>query len=538
MDDIQIQNLESELVPAMKFRTREWRYMTDITNGNFTDGKLRYDSQQNLSDWIIWANAYLDLRLVFTDGGVDYTDADTRLALRNGVSSCFYSSQVTINNVVISHNQHTNDMANIRHMVSHSEDWERNHGAEEHYAVDDMKRPEVFDANIDPDAGPASLRAYMEQQGLLVERRGTVDALTADHLIVKRDDLHINEGYKKRIEMFKENAVLDGNGNYTLRVRVPLKRINSLFESFNMPMNNLRMQLVLGLCNKDNGTNQVMYTLTRQGVANDEPSIQAAGSEPALSVRVDEGWRPRLYFEVVQFDADTFERIAPLLDPSNPAPFTKSLKFHDHKYFRYNSTVAPGGQIAFAVTPGMRNVKRIWLLCRHDESVVRDSQGVSRQGATAVHPMDNHNGLGYFSRGALRNIQVQLDNKPFYPTNIEDDHQAYQLLKLAMENSGYYEEAGAPLLTFKRWRTLYRYYCFDVTRNPNVVADSAKPVSVYITADRPGNDNDFDRSVGAFVPSSYIENDNSQNINLECFIEYECDLDIDLKSGAVQVNNQ
>lgn len=522
-DSTQIDNLVNVEPQLAKYASKEWRYIEAIGSGNITDGYIRHDTLQQINEWCIWSNGYIDADFTLT--GVsnlagEHMDVGQSIALRNGVASLIHSTLVQINNVTISNNTEVAFMEHIRSVLQdHTFGWEKSHGREMHQSLDRMDPDDVYHVNI------------LTNENVAVAEKPLAQGAEPDF---DNEDLY-NQGFNQRQKDFRVSARfvagVDGvsDASWTVNVRIPLKMINKVFEAMDMPLSNLRIQTTIGLTAPGLTTNKC-YVMETPVTAN---GIAQATLNLGVSVTPH---RPRLYFEVVQFDGPTWNVLEPLLDPAqNPEGRMKRFKFMDHKAFYVEQAVGPNASFSYQITPGMRNVKRVYVI----------PQAKSKQNLAFVSALENGKDVGYHANIALKNINLQVDNKNFFPTNIQYDHEAYQLLKEAMGEDGRYGQEG--LLSYQDFKTNYHYYVFDIQRNPNVVLDSAKPVSLYLTATRAINAQaDYTSLSNPLDPRSYLMNTTAPGppappivpVDLRVFVEYEVDMMLNLIDGKVSVNNQ
>lgn len=501
-DGEEIENYFSAPLKPLQYREKEWIEINDINQGNYNSGRVRFDTLNNLHDFLLWSKAYvlMHLRFVSSDGGNAYTNA-TELALRDGVASIVHGLILKINDTKVQSTDELSFMQHIRNVYEDMSCYESGVGIESYRAMDKMKRPVIS----------------------VVAGANTVEPSGLDDVVGNQDTTY-NGGYVLRKEHFRKNAVwVAGDTAWDLQVRVPLAEVSPVFRALNMPMNNLRMDIELSINGVGNVSNHVMYTVAGAD----------AVRQPATVTIKDGGERPILYVPAVEFDSATLADIRSEQDPSkHPNGNWKVFKFMNHEHYErfYDAgDVDAGSNLSETITPGLRNVKKVHVVGM-SRTTWTDAAGT---GHTVVKTTDNPQHVGYFADVALRDVDLILDNRGFYDRPIDDDYLAYnQLVKENMRSDGY-DKSCSPSISYDDFKTLRRYYSFDITRNRNIQSDANKKVAI-----------DFKAKKGVVIADPRTAREqvsfspDAAPWDLHFFVEYETVFKINLVNGSCVVTDK
>ena len=77
----------------------------------------------------------------------------------------------------------------------------------------------------------------------------------------------------------------------------------------------------------------------------------------------------------------------------------------------------------------------------------------------------------------LNNFNIVIDSEDFYPQNVQSDEEAYQLISECFNMGGKDKNTGS-ILDFQKFRTLNRFYAFDLSRQKVFESDPRKAQSI------------------------------------------------------------
>lgn len=237
-----------------------------------------------------------------------------------------------------------------------------------------------------------------------------------------------NTGHTKR-KLFRGVVA---NGGFNMRVCLPLQYLSTFFRSLNFPLVNCELQLEINF-RRDN-------SILRAA------AIQAANA-PQFTIT-----NTQLVVPVVKLDANSNKKFYSLLQKG----FKKSVNWGKQEVVEVAGDST--GQINYMVHSSFESIRRLIVLAIPEAN------------------WDNQTNVELPST-TITNVNVLLDGRIFYPRNITTDHQAYELLKEHFNNGGVDKNTGSQI-GFNEWKTNYKIYALDLSRQEQLERDPRKSQEV------------------------------------------------------------
>lgn len=312
-----------------------------------------------------------------------------------------------------------------------------------------------------------------------------------------------NKGFEDRIRYTRMRSFKTDHFEYS--VEIPLRLLSKLFDGLDSPVSNCRWRISFNIADA---------SIQPFCVGSNVPAGYEVDISPDTLLRGQQ----RLYYENVSFKGELFDTVNKML--KSPSGMVKRVQYLDHKIYKFHNQGSLTEQINLQITPGLRNVVRLFIL-----PIARVN---TTGGADAtVRALTTQRSVGYFAQAALDQVNILVDNQPYYAQNIDNDRVFYQLLQDEFFNSGDDDQSGS-LLSYEAFTNYYRYYCFNLSRSPDV--DVSKPVSLYLRATRATTG-----VAGSLVHSTVTD---TREIDLYCLVEYEAEFQLNISTSAVYSSQQ
>jgi hypothetical protein len=256
--------------------------------------------------------------------------------------------------------------------------------------------------------------------------------------------------------------------------RIFLAHISDAFARMTMPLTNLKMELLVNLnvpslastiaksgAPPGNGGATCPFMITDVGYG----QFNGATATGVLGVTMAQrGLNCRLYYPQVKLDS---------ISASKHLTFKKDITWLDHQVYTLPNA---GSTIDWAVTPGIANLRRITFI-----PIVTTSATVD--GVSPMHSYKNCEPGTASPGAALTNIGLVINGSQFNSNSISRDSEAFMHHMLQSYNAAgcadYHMASG--MIDFAAFQQANRFYTFDVSRNPDIVASNV-PVSIQLTA--------------------------------------------------------
>ncbi len=102
-----------------KFKSYTWRALPDINQGNYQDGRVRFDTISYQTSWVDWHHAYLNIPFTINSDGsiaaVAALNAQSNVTIKNGLIQLIGSIVINLNGTTF---QNASDINMINHLRS------------------------------------------------------------------------------------------------------------------------------------------------------------------------------------------------------------------------------------------------------------------------------------------------------------------------------------------------------------------------------------------------------------------------------------
>ena len=246
-----------------------------------------------------------------------------------------------------------------------------------------------------------------------------------------------NNGHKKRKEFLGAFAT----DKFPFTLKIPTAHLSTFFRRLDFPLINHTVEI------------SVRTRLTN--------CLLRAGAVPASKVTIE---RTELVLPVVELPSPYQVKFYNKLKDKS---FLMTLDWDKLWVYQY----ALSRQVNLEVSSSVYGINRLYVL------------------AVSTDNWDKQTTVETFVNTTLSNVNVILDGEQFYQQNINDDELAYELVKECFNNGGMDNDKGT-CLTYLEWKTCYKIYAFDLSRQKALEADSRKAQSLRFSCTLPdGNYN-------------------------------------------------
>ena len=204
---------------------------------------------------------------------------------------------------------------------------------------------------------------------------------------------------------------------------------------------------------------------------------------PLINHTVEIKWNPRTVNALLRDGGCQASKITiestQLIIPVVELPSDYNSKFRDkllQKSFQlilswdklqvYEIANFTNGQIDYEIASAVYGIDRLYVL------------------AIPQANWNNQTNVETFTNTSLSNVNVIIDGDQYYAQNINDDELAYELLKECFNNGGIDNDKGT-CLTYLEWKSCYKIYAFDLSRQLALEADPRKAQSLRFRCDLP-----------------------------------------------------
>ena len=475
-DVAQLDRLIGGPTPEMpKYSSKEWTFVQSTISGGAFANKIEF-STQAVKSYVVWSEAFVRYTLHVTGTAFDAT---TALAFREHCISTIYGVVVNVGSNNIVNLQHVNRMAWVRRQIGESVDKA-------------MRDADLFQSSPDSIVNQSSTsNPVTEVVANAATENGTKYA-AATPLYGQADNANIGLG-RRQICMKKYQQP---DFSYHVELHIPLRLLCGFFEKLDFAVSSLDMLITLQMSGTPYSTEFLPVSLAYDAAQ--------AGSAPVIQVLA--GSQPRLYYPKVSFEPADARDIEQIISAGS----VYRLQYNDHTKYRYTGD-STANHIEWQVSPSIKGVKRVWLMLTKRTQV---TAGVYRSQLNDAYSM------GYNVQGACTNINLRLNNVPYFENTVQSDAEAWELVKDLMKEGGASQQGE--LLSFKQWREHSRVYAFNVERSH--LSDPTLPQSVYLSFDRAGSSAD-----GSIQTLTQL----TDNFEIECIVEYEQMVELNLAAATV-----
>ena len=245
-----------------------------------------------------------------------------------------------------------------------------------------------------------------------------------------------NTGHSKRklfLGAFNEKR-------FTFVIKIPTFHLSPFFRRLTFPIINHTVEI------KINVFDRLVNCLLR-----------AAGA-PASKITIE---TTELVLPVVELLSDDEVKFMKKLKTGS---FTKTLDWDELKVYEIANMTT--GQVNYEISSAVYGIQRLYVLAIHEDN------------------WNKQTNVETFINATLTNINVVLDGEQFYSQNINDDELAFELVKECFNNGGIDNDKGT-CLTYLEWKTCYKIYAFDLSRQKVLETDPKKGQSLRFRCNLP-----------------------------------------------------
>jgi hypothetical protein len=223
-------------------------------------------------------------------------------------------------------------------------------------------------------------------------------------------------------------------------MKIPLSHISTFFRRLDFPIINHTFEIEVNVYNR------LVNCLLR------------ADNTTASRVVIE---RTELVLPVVELPADYEVKFMKKLETRS---FPMTLCWDELKV--YDVANMATGEINYEICSNVFGINRLYVLAIHEDNWEKQTH------------------VDTFISTTLTNINVIIDGEQFYPQTINDDELAYELVKECFNNGGIDNDKGT-CLTYLEWKTCYKIYAFDLSRQKVLESDPRKGQSLRFKCNLP-----------------------------------------------------
>ena len=241
-----------------------------------------------------------------------------------------------------------------------------------------------------------------------------------------------NNGHAKRKLLLGKYVA--ATKRYPFSLKIPTSHLSTFFRRLDFPLINHTVKIELNVADR------LVNCLLRA-----DPAVQAS----KVTIETTE-----LILPVVELPSEYEVKFMNKLASKS---FPMTLDWDQLKVYPIANTVS--GEVNSEVASAVYGLNRLYVL-----AIPEDNWGKQTHVETFINT-------------TLLNVNVAIDGEQFYQQNINDDELAYELVKECFNNGGIDNDKGT-CLTYIEWKTCYKIYAFDLSRQKVLEADPRKAQSL------------------------------------------------------------
>lgn len=241
-----------------------------------------------------------------------------------------------------------------------------------------------------------------------------------------------NTGHTKR-KLFLGAFATD---RFSFTLKIPTAHLSTFFRRLDFPLINHTVEIAVN-------TRKVNCLLRANAVQQSNITIETT----------------ELVLPVVELPA---EYEVKFMNKLSSKSFPMTLDWDELKVHEVANTLS--GQVNYELANSAYGVNRLYVL-----AILEDNWGDT--------PGEKQTHVDTFINTTLSNINVVIDGEQFYQQNIDDDDLAHELVKECFNNGGIDNDRGT-CLTYVEWKTCYKIYAFDLSRQKVLESDPRKAQSI------------------------------------------------------------
>ena len=244
-----------------------------------------------------------------------------------------------------------------------------------------------------------------------------------------------------------KNVVTDNNGHtkrkqflgefdtdkFPFMLKIPTTHLSTFFRRLDFPIINHTVEI------KINIVNRLVNCILRAN------AVQAS----KVTIETTE-----LVLPVVELPSDYEVKFMNKLGTKS---FPMTLDWDQLQVYELANTLT--GQVNHEIASSINGLNRLYVLAIPNDN------------------WDKQTHVETFINTTLSNVNVVIDGEQFYQQNINDDELAYELVKECFNNGGMDNDKGT-CLTYLEWKTCYKIYAFDLSRQKVLESDPRKAQSL------------------------------------------------------------
>lgn len=468
-----LQNLkERGTVTPDSFNNKQWKYLPDISNGDYTQ-QISFDTQKLANSWVNYYEGYLFIPLGVSSTQAETTSSDgtfPMVAFKQSFLSLIAGIQINRGDgLSIVAENNIQFINNLRLMVEKSLDWTTSEGAEIQFAMDTSRVN-----NPNPYATTTSVA-----------------------------NLAFNRGFSDRMIFIMDSAVQTGSYSsattasyYQINALIPLRLLHSFFDSMNFPLINTRFLINFILAspigNQGNGIT-CLQAETTATIASSPPTAILANAYGIVTVpstnfiatptgikviistngtQAAGAGACRLYYNTVTLNEHDAQEAIAQLKMNKP----RRMEFisTDTYINLIGAKTMPLGLFSQIINAATVKPIRIWALYYPANANYASS---SLQTATNSTPQIVAGAIGAGSA-----VNVKISNNQYLENFPTTSNEMWQYLKEQFPNYGGAGNTLGSLINYDSFLNLYRYHCFDVSRVKDRLKNSSDPVQIELDA--------------------------------------------------------
>ncbi len=477
-----------------QFKSKDFLYLLDQNSGQYGNNQLIYSTAatSNNNQFVIWSEAYLAIPITVTCTDDGTHPGQFSLAWKNGFHNLIDSAQIVLNGVTLNNQNRGKNILTTFHMLTEtSADRLKTLGPTAMFFPDSADTAVTTLAtttatnvnNIVTYAAPdvTTLQPNTWNEGLF--KRAVWGTNAVNHAGVSAATYNATNAVQARNYW----SIATNTETWHFLATIRLADIHDVFKQLDMPLKNTNWQLYFNL-NMMNGT--VATGLTNPIMLTDVASTHITA---ALGCAMSVVGPTRLYYPVVTLEPEVERSLI-------GSSWKKTISYWDYQWFQ-NTTCTAGNTFSWTVSNGVQNLKRL-IFIPFSAPLTTTLQSYKGTEPGTCSP-----------QAVLGNISLMLNGKNFYSNSISYDYQEFiHNVESETANGGHDSCIASGLIDFYAWSNSYRYYVFNVSRNPSITAPDV-PVSIQLNA----------------------TNSSPYDVDVVCLAEYESAFTIDQSSGQTVV---
>ena len=425
------------------FSSSSKQTLSDINGGSYTRD-IRFTTQSLINSWTL-----IDmLELTLNIKGSAAFSANPLFAVKASILSLFKGIQIKTGNgtMILNETEGLEFTNHLAMMLENSNDWAVSNGAQLYWAKD-----RAFDHVF---SGLTTKAAIANPK--TAPFTGAVSATTNTF-----NDKY-NVGFVERNRALLDSAISDDgtyisdkSAGFNINVYIPLKYIHPFFASLDFPITNtvLQIDFLLNTAGSNSNYNPFCFGTLPAG------TVETGGNVIAT---IAAGTQCRLHYRIVQFHGKEGALVAAKLKGEG---FKKTIRYSSFSMNRMFNNIASTSRFEHAVTSGITNPHRVWLLT--------PPAGVV-DGSTWPSPIMT----GPYG---VTNLNVRINGTPQYTVDLNSFAQLWDELKKTMPPSVAGQDTSSQL-TFSDFLKTHRIHCLDISRYQHRVnGDVNARVEIVVT---------------------------------------------------------